>query len=96
MRLKTLTFISGVLISSSALSAPTGSMLAGTCAGCHGTLGKSAGAAPSLAGLDASYIESAMQDFKSGKRPSTIMGRLAKGYDDAEIKAMSAYFGSLK
>jgi hypothetical protein len=28
-------------------------------------------------------IEAAMKKFKSGERPSTVMGRLAKGYSDA-------------
>jgi cytochrome subunit of sulfide dehydrogenase len=34
----------------------------------------------------------AMKSFKDGSRPSTIMGRLAKGYSDAEVAAMAKYF----
>ena len=37
-----------------------------------------------------------MRDFKSDKRPATIMNRIAKGYTDKEITAMSEYFASLK
>jgi sulfide dehydrogenase cytochrome subunit len=108
MKLKTLTLVGGILLSASAfaadapkekpavLSNSTHSMIAGTCAGCHGYEGKSVGAAPSLAGLEASYIESAMHAFKKGERPATIMNRIAKAYSDADIKAMAAYFASKK
>ncbi len=104
MKLKTLTIVGGMLLSASAfaadkppvLSNSTNAMIGNTCAGCHGPDGKSVGAAPSLAGLDAAYLESAMHAFKKGERPSTIMGRLAKAYSDADIKAMSAYFASKK
>lgn len=79
-------------------AAPSGgirapSMLANTCAGCHGTVGHSAGETmPSLAGLDERYFYKTMQDFKSGARPSTIMGRLARGYSDNELKALADFF----
>jgi sulfide dehydrogenase cytochrome subunit len=68
-------------------------MLANTCAGCHGTKGASAGpATPSIGGISEVYFEEIMQGFKSGDVPSTIMGRIAKGYTDDEIKAMGGYF----
>ncbi|MGF1545914.1 MAG: c-type cytochrome [Thiotrichales bacterium] len=67
------------------------------CMGCHGTDGMSATAIPPMIkGLPADYFESALLDFKSGKRPSTIMGRIAKGFSDAEIKATAHFFASLK
>jgi sulfide dehydrogenase cytochrome subunit len=71
-------------------------MLSITCAGCHGTDGRSTGAIPGIADKSADYIEKAMLDFKAGKRPSTIMGRHAKGYSDAEIKLIAEYFASRK
>ncbi|MDD5250950.1 MAG: hypothetical protein PHY45_18385 [Rhodocyclaceae bacterium] len=68
-------------------------MLANACGGCHGTYGVSAGPSlPSLAGQSAAYFIAAMQRFRSGERPSTVMGRLAQGYTDAEIAAMAAWF----
>jgi cytochrome c553 len=67
-----------------------------TCMSCHGPGGKSRGAIPSLAGLEKGYFVKAMQDFKSGARPSTIMKRHASGYTDAEFEAMGAYFAGLK
>jgi len=35
-------------------------------------------------------------DFKTGKRPATIMHQLAKGYTDEQIDALAAYFSAQK
>ena len=76
---------------------PSAAMLSYACAGCHGTNGGSAGPAmPSLAGQSKEAIVEAMKKFKSGERPSTIMGRLAKGYSDAEFVAMGDFFSAQK
>jgi sulfide dehydrogenase cytochrome subunit len=76
------------------LTGASASMLANTCAGCHGTAGASSGpAAPTIAGLSKDYFVETMQGFSSGEIPSTIMGRIAKGYSDDEFKAMADYFG---
>ncbi len=71
-----------------------GALLAASCASCHGTGGHSVGGTPSLAGLDTLYFIQQMQDFKSGKRPSTVMAYHASGYTDEEIKLLAAYFSS--
>ena len=76
---------------------PTAAMLSNACAGCHGTNGGSAGPSmPSLAGQSKEAIVDAMKKFKSGARPATVMGRLAKGYSDAEIAAMGEFFSKQK
>lgn len=70
-------------------------MLAQTCAGCHGTNGASQGpATPTIGGLSVYYFEEVMNGFKSGEIKSTIMGRIANGYSDEEIKLMAEYFGA--
>lgn len=69
-------------------------MVSNTCAGCHGTYGASVGAAPVIAGMSESYLKSAMMDYKDGSRYSTIMGRIARGYTDAEIDAMAEFFAA--
>lgn len=70
-------------------------MLADTCNGCHGTDGASAGpATPTIAGLSEEYFVELMNGFASGEIPSTIMGRIAKGYSEGEIKEMAKHFGS--
>ena len=71
-------------------------LLAANCANCHGTDGRSQSGMPMLAGLDRAYFVQQMQDFKSGKRPATIMHQLAKGYTDAEVEALAMHFSSIK
>ena len=70
--------------------------MAATCANCHGTDGRSVGAVPGLAGADKGYFVQQMQDFKSGKRPATIMHQLAKGFSDAQIEQLADYFAAQK
>ncbi len=84
--------------STTALAAPpTAEMLSLACAGCHGTNGGSAGLSmPSLASQSKTAIVDAMKKFKSGERPSTVMGRLAKGYTDADFDAMGSFFSKQK
>lgn len=76
---------------------PTAAMLANACAGCHGTQGASAGLTmPSLAGQSKAAVVDAMKKFRSGERPATVMGRLAKGYSDSEIDALGDFFAKQK
>jgi sulfide dehydrogenase cytochrome subunit len=76
---------------------PTAEMISYACAGCHGTGGGSAGLMmPSLAAQSKTAIVDAMKKFKSGERPSTVMGRLAKGYTDADFDAMGNFFSKQK
>ena len=76
---------------------PTPAMLSNACAGCHGTNGGSAGPSmPTLAHQSSEAIVDAMKKFKSGERPSTVMGCLAKGYSDEDFVAMGAFFSKQK
>lgn len=88
----------GMLLGAAQLAAaPTATMLADTCAGCHGTDGSSSGpATPTIAGLSAEYFKTTMEEYKKDDRKSTIMGRIAKGYTDKEIKLMADYFAAQK
>ena len=72
--------------------------LAATCANCHGTQGQAVpnAAVPGLAGLPASYVVEQMKAFKAGTRPATVMHQLAKGYSDAQIEAIAAYYAAQK
>lgn len=72
--------------------------LAATCAACHGTQGKAAegGAMPRLAGLDTGYFSEQMRAFRDGKRPATVMHQITKGYSDAQVSALAAYFAAQK
>ena len=69
--------------------------LAATCASCHGTQGRSVSRdIPSLAGMRKEKIVADMKAFKSGERPATVMHQLARGYTDAQIDLVAAYFAA--
>lgn len=72
------------------------SALALSCAACHGTDGKSPGSIPTIGGRPAKEIKEALTGFKTGTRPSTVMGRMAKAYSDQEIDSLAGYFSSQK
>lgn len=69
---------------------------AASCANCHGTDGRAQPGMESLAGVAKDDILKKMLDFKSGRRPATIMHQLAKGYSDEQIAAIAAYFAAQK
>jgi len=74
-----------------------GRNLAASCAICHGTDGYAVSKdMASLAGLPKDDLVGRMKDFKDGKRPATVMHQLAKGYSDAQIEAMAAWFAAQK
>ena len=76
-------------------SGTTGRDIAANCANCHRSDGRS-GAIPAIAGQDKAYLVQQLKDFRDGKRPSTIMQQLAKGYTDEQIEAAAAYLASRK
>jgi sulfide dehydrogenase cytochrome subunit len=71
--------------------------LASACAICHGTGGQAAtkDLIP-LAGLPREHIATQMRAFRDGSRPATVMHQIAKGYSDAQIDAMAAWFAAQK
>jgi sulfide dehydrogenase cytochrome subunit len=71
--------------------------LAAACAICHGTEGRAVtkDVVP-LAGLPREHIASQMRAFRDGQRPATVMHQIAKGYTDAQIDAMAAWFATQK
>lgn len=80
-------------MSGSALGGPGVEMMANTCAGCHGPNGSSNGpVTPTIASISVDYFILSMKDYKSGRRPATVMDRIAKGYSDEDIAAMAKYF----
>jgi len=70
--------------------------LAAACAQCHGTAGRAGAGAllPALAGMPAPYVEAQLKAFKNGSRPATVMHQIAKGYSDAQIAQLAAYFAA--
>jgi cytochrome c553 len=76
-----------------AADAPAG---AASCSGCHPVNRWVDSPVPRLAGYRADDMLAAMQAFKSGKRPATVMDRIAKGYSDDEIRAIAAWYAAQK
>ncbi|MBT3989370.1 MAG: cytochrome C [Rhodospirillaceae bacterium] len=68
----------------------TGEVLVNTCYSCHGTDGKSVGDMPTVAGKSKNFISKKLKDFKSGKKSSTVMMRITKGFSDSELDAIAA------
>lgn len=80
-------------MANAAAQTPSATMLAYTCAGCHGVNGSSVGpASPTIAGMSAEYFIESMLAYKNATRLSTIMSRIAKGYSDEEIRLMAGFF----
>jgi len=91
--------MAGVVIMTASAGAVAGGasaeMLSDTCFGCHGTDGRSNGPAiPTIAGLSNDYLVEAMNGYASGDIPSTVMGRIAKGYSEEDIARMAKYFSA--
>ena len=70
----------------------SGQAIGYSCAGCHGTNGVSQGSAPSIAGEKAENLKQMLLDYKNDKEKGTIMNRIAKGYSDEELAAVSEFF----
>lgn len=77
------------------IGAEQAAMLAGTCAACHGTDGRLAEGIEPLAGRSRDNLEDALLAYRDGSLPATIMGRIARGYTEAEIEAIAGYLSSV-
>ncbi len=84
----TVLFLSGAGM---AADAPPG---AASCSGCHPASRSIATPVPRLNGRDAAQIVTAMQEFRTGRRPATVMDRIAKGFTDGEIEAIAAWYAA--
>jgi cytochrome c553 len=69
---------------------------AGACANCHGTNGVAQAGNESLAGVNKDDLLKKLLDFKTGKKPATIMHQLSKGYTDEQLAALAGYFAAQK
>src|ERR1700731_2259985 len=67
---------------------------AASCSGCHPAAKWVDTTVPRLAGRNPADIIAAMEGFKPGKLPATVMDRIAKGFSDEEIKAIAAWYGA--
>jgi len=73
------------------------SRLAAPCAICHGSGGHAVTKdVTTLAGIPQDHLAKQLRDFRDGKRPATVMHQIAKGYSDAQIDALAAWFAAQK
>lgn len=85
------------LPSASAQSTFDVTVLAGACANCHGTDGRSPGGIPTIAGRPESILVEKLRAFQSDTPPAdtTIMNRLIKGFGDDELVALARHFSQI-
>ena len=97
---RTLQALTACVLGASALAAQAQvtqvKVWAAACANCHGTDGRAQPGMEALAGKDKDELAQKMLDFKSGRKPATIMHQIAKGYSDEQIREITAYFAAQK
>lgn len=76
-----------------AQDAPNGRLLASNCFQCHGTDGKGPGF-EKLAGKSGDELYHELVEMRAGKEGDGLMSRHAKGYTDAQLRALAQYLGS--
>jgi cytochrome c553 len=67
---------------------------ASSCTGCHAPKRLPDSVIPRIAGRKAGEIVQFMREYRSGAWPSSVMGRIAKGFDDQQIDAIAAWFAA--
>jgi sulfide dehydrogenase cytochrome subunit len=95
MRYGLLTGLACILLQAGAVQAADPPGVA-ACSGCHALSKTVETPVPRLFARKADELTAAMKEFKAGTRPGTVMPRLAKGFSDEEIVAMSAWFAAQK
>jgi sulfide dehydrogenase cytochrome subunit len=69
---------------------------ASSCTGCHASKMVADSVIPQITGRPAADIANPMRQYRSGAWPSTVMGRIAKGFDDSQIDAIATWFAAQK
>jgi cytochrome c553 len=69
---------------------------AASCSGCHSPRAPATSQVARLNGRDAGELYAAMAAFRDGSRPATVMTRIAKGFSDDELHAITAWLAARK
>lgn len=94
MRRLALTALAGAFLLAGAAEAAEPPPGASSCTGCHAPMKVANSVIPRISGRKASDIATAMREYRSGIWPSSVMGRIAKGFDDAQVDAIAAWFAA--
>lgn len=70
-------------------------VLAGGCAGCHGTDGQLSGLVPTIAGQPADELEAQLLRFKNDEVFATVMNRIAGGFTEEELRRLAQHFSEI-
>jgi cytochrome c553 len=82
-------------LSAARAASPNGAGLADACTSCHGIKGHGSNHIPAIGGVDRATLVAQLTSFRAQTRDATIMNRIARGYNDAEIEALADYFSSV-
>ena len=75
---------------------PTPPPGASSCSGCHATSKSVETLVPRLVGRSPAEIEAAMQEFRTGQKPASVMDRIAKGFSADELAAIADWYAAQK
>lgn len=88
-----LVLLCGILfVNESVAEITEGYLLSLACGGCHAQQSERTGDFPNISGINEAEFIKIFTEFKSNTRSASIMDRIAKGYDDDEIKKMAMFF----
>jgi len=87
-------FLAGAVPALAQSGEATPATIVRNCFVCHGPEGVNPGPIPKLNGLAQDYIELSLLQFKTDKRPGTIMNRIAKGFTDDQIRGVAKQMAS--
>jgi len=98
MRLGLLAFTATLLLTAGTASAQQRianlddtALAAQSCNVCHGSQSYVSPTMPAIRGADPAALYTTLIEFKTDRRPYTIMGRIARGYSDEQLKALADY-----
>ncbi|MHC9086162.1 c-type cytochrome [Luteimonas sp. RIT-PG2_3] len=81
-------------------NAETGKQLAYTCQGCHGVVGYKnvypSYHVPYIGGQSATYLSSALHQYRNGARKHPTMHAQAQSFSDQDIADLAAFLSGLK
>jgi sulfide dehydrogenase cytochrome subunit len=94
MRISLASALVAVSLAAARAASPEPPAGASSCTGCHPASAGVETPVPGLAGRNETDIVAAMEAFRSGQRPATVMDRIAKGFAVEEVQAIAAWYAA--
>ena len=76
-------------VTMSGIEISAGEALSASCSGCHSALPETS--MGPLSGRSASALASAINSYRTDPDGTTVMHRIARGYSEADVEAISSY-----